>query len=57
MKEKYEEFKEGVYYQMLLPTNDFVKHKPYMISSNVPAADNSIAIYKISEDHLIFIIR
>ena len=57
MKERYEEFKEGVYYQMLLPTNDFTKRKPYMISSNVPAADNSIAIYKISEDHLIFIIR
>lgn len=28
-----------------------------MISSNVPAADNSIAIYRISDDHLIFIIR
>ena len=57
MKEKYEEFKKGVYYQMLLPTNDFAKRKPYTISSNVPAADNSIAIYKISEDHLIFIVR
>ena len=42
---------------MLLPTNDFAKRKPYTISSNVPAADNSIAIYKISEDHLIFIVR
>ena len=57
MKERYEEFKEGVYYQMLMPTNDFTKSKPYMISSNVPAADNSIAIYTISEDHLIFIVR
>lgn len=28
-----------------------------MISTNVPVADNSIAIYTISEDHLIFIVR
>ena len=42
---------------MLMPTNDFVKQKPYMISTNVPVADNSIAIYTISEDHLLFIVR
>ena len=42
---------------MIMPTNDFTKRKPYMISLNVPAADNSIAIYTISEDHLIFIVR
>lgn len=42
---------------MLLPTNDFVSPSKYSIPSNVPAVDNSIAIYRITEKHLLLVTR
>ena len=55
MLKDYEMFKKGEYFNMLLPTNDFVKRQPYPISSNVPAVDNSIAIYTIDEKHIVMV--
>ena len=57
MLKDYELFKKGEYFNMLLPTNDFVKQSFYPISSNVPAVDNSIAVYTIAEKHILFVTR
>lgn len=57
MLKDYELFKKGEYFNMLLPTNDFVKRQPYPISSNVPAVDNSIAIYTIDKKHILILTR
>ena len=57
MKEEYEKYKECEYFSMLLPMNDFIKKQHYPISSNVPAVDNSIAIYTIANNHIVMITR
>lgn len=57
MLKDYELFKKGEYFNMLLPTNDFVKQSLYPISSNIPAVDNSIAIYTIAENHILLVTR
>lgn len=52
-----QQFTEHYYYNMLLPYNDFISPQQYGISSNVPAVDNSIAVYKIADKHLLIIVR
>ncbi len=42
---------------MLLPTNDFVSPSKYSIPSNVPAVDNSISVYRVTENHLLLVTR